>query len=85
MQELKVRKRDQSEEDWSYDKLLASIGKAGVEIKEAQIIASKIESWAGSSSENGIVDSEKLREKVFEVMKDTHPAEADSYQVFRKP
>ncbi len=84
MKELKVRKRDQSLESWSFDKLLASIGKAGVEIKEAQEIATKVEMWAKESSENGIIDAINLREKVFEVMNETHPAEADSYQAFKK-
>ena len=42
---LKVKKRDASLEDFNYDKLIASLTKAGLSVKEAEVVSQDILSW----------------------------------------
>ncbi|OGM20237.1 hypothetical protein A2955_01870 [Candidatus Woesebacteria bacterium RIFCSPLOWO2_01_FULL_37_19] len=84
MNPLKVKKRDESLEDWSNDKLIASMTKAGVEVVDAQRIALEIKNWVSQNSIDGHVNSDELRDKVIEMLKNDFPLEADSYSIFKK-
>ena len=84
MNPLKVKKRDESLEDWSNDKLIASVTKAGVEVVDAQRIALEIKNWVSQNSIDGHVNSDELRDKVIEMLKNDFPLEADSYSIFKK-
>jgi 2-phosphoglycerate kinase len=84
MDQLKIKKRDKSIEGWSDDKLITSMSKAGVPIDKAQKIAGDIKNWARKNAVNYVVTSVELRDKVIESIKVEFPAQADSYQAFKK-
>jgi len=84
MSDIQIRKRGEGMEGWSFDKLLASITKSGVPLTDAERIAKSVEAWAIKAVKVNAVDSIKLRDKVIELMKNDFPAEADSYQAYKK-
>lgn len=84
MEQIKIKKRDGRLEDYIYDKLLASITKAGVVIEDAESLAKEVESWLSEESKKGYVESVEVRNVVFNKMNSEFPAEADSYQAFKK-
>lgn len=79
-----VVKRNLGKEDFSYDKLIASILKCGVPMEAAEKFSKEIESWARASSSNGEIDSASLRDKIIETISTDFPSEADSYQAYVK-
>jgi len=81
---IKVKKRDGVVEDWSYDKVIASIGKAMMPYKKAQGIADKIHVWAKESAKEGAIASTAIRDKVIELLSQSDPVSADNYKVFKK-
>lgn len=84
MADLKVRKRDGSLEKWNYDKLLASIGKAGLALENSEKIASFIQQWVKTSAEKGVILSTKIRDKVTEELRKVDPLAADSFESYKK-
>lgn len=85
MASIKVKKRDGVIEVWNYDKVLLSIGKAFIPIKEAEKIASEIENWAKKNvKKERIISSIDIRDKVIELLKRENPVAADSYTVYKK-
>lgn len=83
MPNINVKKRDGVIEPWSYDKLVTSIGKAGVPMVSAEDIASKIQAWAQENSD-GIISSTEIRDRIIEDLKTNFPAEADNYKAYKK-
>ncbi len=82
---VNVKKRgEDGVEPWSVDKLVASINKAGVPLSEAEGIANKVAEWAEQNATDGVISSTQLRDKVIESLKTDYPAEADSYQAYKK-
>lgn len=84
MADIQVRKKDGSLQDWSYDKLLASISKTGVAPEKAEGMASNVEKWTQESAENGVIDSSGIRGKVIAVLKEADPAAAEKYETYKK-
>ena len=84
MAEIQVRKKDGSLENWSYDKLLASITKAGVPLEKAKGTASSVEEWAQGSAENGILNSSDIRGKAIELLREVDSEAAEKYETFKK-
>ena len=84
MADLQVKKSDGNLEPWSYDKLLASFNKAGLPNEDSERLAMQVESWAKENNEEGVVSSVDIRDKVIEVLSNDFPAEADTYQAFKK-
>lgn len=84
MDEIKVKKRDGSLEGWSFDKLVASISKTSISIPEAEKIARSVEAWARENAEDDVMESTRVRDKITETLKEDYPAEADSYQTYKK-
>jgi hypothetical protein len=84
MNNITVKKRGGETEVFVFDKLLASIGKTGVPLKEATAIAEKINAWVLLPANKGSVTSVQLRDKVIEYISGNFPAEADSYKVYKK-
>ena len=82
--DINVKKREGEVEPWSYDKLVASIGKAGVPEREAEQVAGAVQSWVLTNAESGVVSSTAVRDKVIEEMKKSYPSEADTYQAYKK-
>lgn len=83
MNDILVRKKDGGTEYFSFDKLLFSIGKAGVPMKDAEKIAREIEKWTELSENKKSLTSSMLREKVIEMLINDFPAEADSYKAYK--
>jgi 2-phosphoglycerate kinase len=82
--ELKVKKRDGDVEPWSYDKLLSSIVKSGVELQAAKKIATEIESWAKKVANENLMNSISVRDKVIELVGKVDPVAADTYSIYKK-
>lgn len=84
MQNLQIIKKDNTLEEWSQDKLIASLTRAGIPAHDATEIAGRIHSWAIESAIDNKVMSTKIRDKVIQEIVTAYPAEADSYQAFQK-
>lgn len=82
--EIIVQKREGGEELFSFDKLVVSLGKAGVPMEACEEIVAKIEAWAKDSVNKGRVTSTQIRDKVIEFLTADFPVEADSYQAYKK-
>ncbi len=79
-----ILKRDGTKESFSYDKLVASIARAGVPIANSEIIALDVSKWIAGNLENGEIKSTTVRDEItLELMSD-FPVQADNYQVFKK-
>lgn len=85
MKDLKVEKRDGDLEEWNYDKILLSIGKAMMPLKKAEKIASQVEKWAKEASKRRVVTSTDIRDKIIEILKETDPIAAEAYELYKKP
>jgi len=79
-----VMKREGGEEVWSFDKLLASLGKAGVPGYASTEVALRIEAWAKNPVNKGRVTSTQIRDKVIEFLTTIYPAEANIYSTYKK-
>jgi len=85
MSDLNVKKRDGTVEPFSYDKIVASISKAGVPIKSAEDVASEVTGFIqDQGGEKGEILSTLVRDKIIEVLSKDFPVEADNYQSFKK-
>lgn len=84
MKSLKVLKRDGKMEKWSYDKILASIMKSMAPLSEAKIIASEVENWVDKAKDNDVINSNKIRDKVIELLEKVDPVSAKTYETFKK-
>jgi hypothetical protein len=84
MQVIKVTKKDGEMEDWSQDKLIASLGKIGVPTGYAEGISKRIQEWAALTAINGQINSDALKDKVIEELKTEFPAQAENYKTYKK-
>ena len=84
MANISIRKNSGENEDFNFEKLLASIGKTGVPLKDAVEITKNIQAWAESSKNNNSVSSTQIRDKVIESLSIDYPAEADMYKTYKK-
>lgn len=84
MKGLNVQKRDGKEERWSDDKLITSIAKAGLEIKESEKLSSDIKAYFTSQKERSSVSSLEIRDKVLDDLEKIDPVSSDTYKLFKK-
>lgn len=84
MQVLQVEKKDGNLEEWSQDKLIASLGRVGIPNGQAEEISARIHDWAVASSIDGKITSIMLRDKVIEELMTEFPAQAENYKSYRK-
>ena len=82
--EIQVRKRDGNLEPWSFDKLVAAIGKAGIAVQEAEQIASSVQSWARQEAVDGNIESTQIRDKVIEMLRKDYAVESRSFETYKK-
>ena len=80
---IQITKRDGSVEEWSFDKLLSSVTKAGLPMDKGELLAKQIEEWLKNQSLK-IVSSTDIRDKVIEIMKVMEPMTASVYEAYRK-
>lgn len=81
---IKVEKKDGNLEDFNFDKIILSIGKAMMPIKSAEKVADKVRSWAIKEAKKGVITSEQLRDKVTKELKKQDPVAASSYELYKK-
>ncbi len=84
MKRVKIKKRDDTYEDWNYDKILAAIGKSMVPLKKAETVASSVEKWVEKNSKKGEISSTEVRDKVVEILKEIDPVAAENFLVYKK-
>lgn len=84
MSDLIVIKRDGNSEPWSSDKIIASVGKCGVEVKTAENICSNIKLWFENNSRDSKISSKEIRDRVVEELKNVDPVASESYRVFKR-
>ncbi|MBU0976377.1 MAG: ATP cone domain-containing protein [Patescibacteria group bacterium] len=85
MNDLKVEKKDGQQEDFDRSKLIKSMISAGADDAQANEIASKIESWAIDSAEEGLIKVADIRVKVLELLIPVAPDAAKAYEEYKKP
>lgn len=84
MDSITIQKRDGGEEQWNIDKLIASIGKAFIPIKDAEMIAQQVTDWAKERSKDGIILTSEIRDKVIEELSKIDTVASENYKVFKK-
>lgn len=84
MNPISIQKRDGGEEAWNIDKLIASIGKAFIPIKEAETVAQQVTAWATERAKQGKIVSSEIRDKVIEELAKIDPVASENYKVFKK-
>lgn len=84
MGDLKVKKRDGTTEEWSFDKLVAAIGKAGIEMQKASEMAKNVGLWASEAAVEGVIESSAIRDKVVSEMQGVDPVAAEAYSAYKK-
>lgn len=81
---LRVRKQDGTLDVWNDDKLIVSMIRAGLSNDDSRDVLNELLNWAIDSSENNIIESNKLRDKVIEILQRDHPLVANTYQTYKK-
>jgi transcriptional regulator NrdR family protein len=84
MDGIQVKKRDGEAEAWSYDKLIASIGKSFIPIETAGTVAKAVEAWAQEKSKEGSLLSTEIRDKVIEELAKIDPVASENYRAYKK-
>lgn len=85
MADIKVLKMGGEVVDWNYDKLLASIGKTGLSLTDAEKVADEAQRWAAEESERGFVSSTMLAEKVLLLLREKDEVAAEAYEMYKRP
>lgn len=81
---IKVKKRGGSVEDFLFDKLVASISKAGVPIKNAVDLSSAVKEKITKNMNNNVIESVKIRDIVIETLAKDFPAESENFKTYKK-
>lgn len=80
---MQVRKKDNSLEDFSLDKVYQSLINSGLDEAEANKIASQIETWVQQSEMP--VPTAQIRKKVIGLMETIDRQAAEKYKSYQKP
>ena len=83
MEGIKVKKKEGGVEPWMYDKVLASVGKTGISLEMAEDVTNRVEVWVKTNAKNGVINSEDVRDKVTELLKEADPVAGDNYQAYK--
>jgi transcriptional regulator NrdR family protein len=82
--ELQVRKRDGSTEPFMRDKVYNGVVKSGATPEQAEKITAQLESMAPSISDEGVVPTDTIADKVVELLGAENPAAAENFETYRK-
>lgn len=82
--ELKVEKKDGSQEEFKDSKIVGGIVMSGGGAEEAKNIASKVVEWALENNEGGVVKTSDIRVKVLELLKEANPEAADAFEAYKR-
>ncbi len=86
--DIKIMKRDGSLESFNYDKLVSSIGKAGISVPDSEKIAYEVKDWINAKPKlergsQSIVKSSDIRDKITELLSKDFPIESDNYKSYK--
>jgi 2-phosphoglycerate kinase len=81
---INVNKRSGSTEEFSFDKLVNSIAKTGLDIKDSEKVALKVQGWVTKNKVNNSVKSADLREQVIKNLESQFPIEKENYEDYSK-
>jgi len=82
-QKLKVIKRDNTEEDWSDDKLITSLLKSGLSTESAKEIKLTLCNYLNSLRTRKVASSE-IRKEVVKLIENKFPVESTNYTTYIK-
>lgn len=74
---LKAEKKDGLIVDFDKSKIVAALGKAGLEAAEAENIAGQVEAWAETAAVDGVIKTSDIREKLLQLIP---PEAAEKYK-----
>jgi transcriptional regulator NrdR family protein len=83
MKDLIVIKNDGDKEDFSDDKIVTSIAKSGMDIRESERIANDIKTHFENSSIDNEVKSSDIRKKVVEELLKVDSVASSSYDTYK--
>jgi transcriptional regulator NrdR family protein len=83
MKDLFVIKNDGEKEVFSDDKLVTSIAKSGIDIKEAETIANGIKSYFEGNSIDNEINSSDIRNEVVEELHKVDSVASASYDNYK--
>lgn len=81
---IKIQKRQGGYDEWSDDKIITSIMRAGATSDEAKQTADSVKAWTADNSEDGRIDSTQLRDQIIKQLKKLNPIAANTYQLYKK-
>ncbi|KKR27727.1 MAG: hypothetical protein UT61_C0068G0005 [Candidatus Woesebacteria bacterium GW2011_GWA1_39_8] len=84
MADIVVIKREGTTENFSLDKIIASVAKAGATLEAAEQIGTEVESWVTSAAVDGKIRSGDIRAKIVEEIMKVDPLAASTYDAYVK-
>jgi len=82
---VKIKKKNGSEEDFSREKVLKSLWKAGMASKEnVEKVATEVTNFVREKSKQGAVETSRIRGKVLEQMRLLNKEAAEKFEKFVK-
>lgn len=81
---FKVKKRNGNLEDFNRNKVLASCIHAGATPNEAEQVTVKVELWAPTVAMDGIINSDEIRTRVIDLLKEVDEEAGAKYAAYRK-
>lgn len=81
---LNVRKRGGGVEPWSMDKVINSVGVAGLTVRESEALGILIEEWVKKVAVNGEISSIQVRDKVLELLRVIDTVAAEAFEAYKK-
>lgn len=80
---MQVRKRDGRLEEFDRNKLKGGLVTAGASEEDAERYTTEVETWAGETAENDVIEATAIWQKVVEVLEASEPETAKTYKSFR--
>ncbi len=79
-----VLKRDGTRQDFDRNKIISALTNAGASSEVCEDIVSQIEAWLETSSTDGVIDYQALKDKVYELISAQDAAAAEKFLNFKK-
>ena len=81
---IKIQKRQGGFDEWSDDKIITSMMRAGATSQEAQQTADAVKTWTSDNFGDDRINSTQLRDQVIKQLKKVNPIAANTYQLYKK-
>ncbi|MEA3357519.1 MAG: ATP cone domain-containing protein [Patescibacteria group bacterium] len=83
--EIKVEKRDGQQENYSNEKVVSCMVKAGATEEQAKSVAAQVNTWVQTTATAGIIRSVDIRTKVLELLHPVNPEAVTRFEAYSKP